>query len=141
MSAAPEVLDAFEPLGVEARYRAPAAEIDPDPEQGWFRRLSPLLIAHRNLIAAVLLAMLAGAGISLAIPWIVGAALDDALISQTRPLAPLMWLLGGLAMRRGDDDLGHADVKLWSLPLDTLAVVRRICQGPKQPMPLVRRYP
>ncbi len=101
MSAAPEALDPFEPLGVEARYRAPAAEIDPDSAQGWFRRLSPLLIGHRNLIAAVLLAILAGAGTSLAIPWVVGAALDDALITQNRPLAPLMWLLGGLALAGG----------------------------------------
>jgi len=55
-------------------------------------------------------------------------------------LADIGWLLGGLAVRRGDDDLGHADVKLWGLPLDTLAVVRRICERPKRPIPLVTRY-
>ena len=101
MSAATEPLDSFEPLGIEERYGAPAAEIDPEASKGWFRRLSPLLIAHRNLIGVVLVVMLAGAGAGLAIPWVVGLALDDALITQKRALAPLMWLLGGLAVASG----------------------------------------
>jgi len=42
-------------------------------------------------------------------------------------LAELDRRLGGLAMRRGDDDFGHADVRLYGLPLDTLSVVRRLC--------------
>lgn len=33
--------------------------------------------------------------------------------------------LGGLAVTRGDDFLGHADVGLWGLPLDTHGVVAR----------------
>lgn len=34
--------------------------------------------------------------------------------------------LGGLAIRRGDDYLGHADVELWGLPGDTYSVVVRM---------------
>ena len=34
--------------------------------------------------------------------------------------------LGGLAVRRGDDFLGHCDVELWGLPADTRSVVGRI---------------
>lgn len=33
--------------------------------------------------------------------------------------------LGGLAVTRGDDYLGHADVDLWGLPADTHSVVAR----------------
>ncbi len=41
-------------------------------------------------------------------------------------LAALGAQLGGLAVRRGDDFMGHADVELWGLPRDTHAVLRRI---------------
>lgn len=34
--------------------------------------------------------------------------------------------LGGLAVRRGDDFLGHSDVELWGLPADTRSVVARV---------------
>ena len=101
MSAAAEPLGSHEPSGIEARYGAPSAELDPERSKGWFARLSPLLIAHRRLMALVLLAMLAGAGTSISIPWIVGLAVDEALITQQRPLTPLIWLLGGLALASG----------------------------------------
>ena len=35
----------------------------------------------------------------------------------------------GLAVRRGDDFLGRADVELWGLPRDTHRVVRRLFAG------------
>ncbi len=34
--------------------------------------------------------------------------------------------IGGLAIRRGDDFLGHCDVELWGLPADTRSVVSRM---------------
>lgn len=43
-----------------------------------------------------------------------------------RALGILDARLGGLAVRRGDDFLGHADVKLWGLPHDTYSVVLRM---------------
>lgn len=43
-----------------------------------------------------------------------------------RALGILETRLGGLAVRRGDDFLGHADVELWGLPRDTHSVVIRM---------------
>ncbi len=89
------------PLGIQARYAAPAADVDRDPQKGWFRRLSPLLLAQRRLIGFLLGVMFVGAGVSIAIPWIVGKALDDALVNPIRELAPMIWAMAGLAVVAG----------------------------------------
>jgi len=61
-----------------------------------------------------------------------------------RALAVLDARLGGLAIRRGDDFLGHADVELWGLPKDTHAVVARMfayASCPDSPSSHDNRYP
>ena len=50
----------FEPLAVEDRYPPPAARPDPDRDKGWFRRLLPLLTAHRLVFGATLVCGVAG---------------------------------------------------------------------------------
>ena len=91
----------FEPLAVERHYPRPRAEIDPDPDKGWFRRLLPLVTAHRALLiasaGAALIAMLA----QVAVPAVVRGAIDRALVDRTEDLAPFVTALVALAITRG----------------------------------------
>ena len=86
---------------LDASYTPPRAVIDPDPSTGWFRRLLPLLLAYKSLIAIVLPAAILSAAAGVAIPWYIKGAVDVALDQQTGPLAPYLWTLAGLALATG----------------------------------------
>jgi ATP-binding cassette, subfamily B, bacterial len=64
------------------------------------RRLWPMLRPYRTVfvlaLAGALVAMIAG----VLVPRITMGAIDSALVAQTRPLAPFLWALGGLALAR-----------------------------------------
>ncbi|MEE9280265.1 MAG: ABC transporter ATP-binding protein [Myxococcota bacterium] len=85
----------------ESDHTPPRATIHPDPSKGWFRRLLPLLLAYKGLIAIILPASLLGAATGVAIPWYVARALDLALDKQETPLAPYLWGIAGLAVATG----------------------------------------
>lgn len=90
----------FEPLGIEARYPPPRATIDPDATKGWFRRVAPVLAAHKALLgvslAIALVAMLA----NVAVPAVTSQAINEALVDRTAPLERYVWVLVGLALLR-----------------------------------------
>jgi len=61
--------------------------------------------------------------------------LADGLLGNAGPKARgdvklALWTLdgclGGLAVTRGDDYMGHCDVELWGLPADTRSVLIRV---------------
>lgn len=92
------------------------------------------MIQNLNNLELLILEHLPGAPNGLSV-----AELADGLLGNAGPearghihgaLGILDARLGGLAMRRGDDFLGHADVELWGLPLDTLSVVARLFAYP-----------
>jgi ATP-binding cassette subfamily B protein len=90
----------FEPLGIEVRYPPPRATIDPDATKGWFRRVAPVLAAHKALLgvslAIALVAMLA----NVAVPAVTSQAINEALVDRTAPLERYVWVLVGLALLR-----------------------------------------
>jgi ATP-binding cassette subfamily B protein len=91
----------YEPLAVQSRYPGPRASIDPDPDKGWFRRMLPLVTAHRRLLAGSAVASLIAMLAQVAVPAVVRAAIDRGLVAQTESLTPFVIALGVLAVTRG----------------------------------------
>lgn len=91
----------YEPVGVAARYPAPATTVDPDTTKGWIRRLLPLVRVHRTLLAVSLLGALVAIGTQVAVPAVTRNAIDEALIAQSTPLAGFVVVLVGLGVARG----------------------------------------
>jgi ATP-binding cassette, subfamily B, bacterial len=88
----------FEPVAVEARYGEPLAAIHPDPSRGWLARLRPLLAARKIPFAAALVAALVGLLAQVAVPRVVGAAINVALAERTAAVVPFVWALLGLGV-------------------------------------------
>jgi len=91
----------FEPVGVAARFAPPTATIDPDPSLGWIRRVLPLVGAHRWLLTSSLLVAVVAMLAQVAVPAVTAVAIDSALVSRERELAPFVWILVGLGVTRG----------------------------------------
>ena len=79
----------YEPLGVTPVAGPPRGQIDPDTTLGWYRRVWPLLRARRIAFIAALGAALVAMVTSVVVPLVTMQAIDDALVDQTAPLAPV----------------------------------------------------
>ena len=81
-------------------FELPRTSIDPDPKKNWYRRINPILLAHKGTLitglAFALLAML----LNVLIPRITMAAIDTALIARKSSLMFYIWILVGLAGTR-----------------------------------------
>ncbi len=91
----------FEPIGVEARYPPPAATIHPDTSLGWFRRMAPMLLAHRSLVVISVIAAVIGMGVNTAVPAVLRAGIDNALINGDGSLTKWAVIIAVLAVLRG----------------------------------------
>jgi ATP-binding cassette subfamily B protein len=93
--------DEHEPVGVVPRYPAPARGIDPDRSKGWIRRVWPVVAAHRGLLtwslATAMVALLA----NVAVPAVMQAGINDALVDRTSSLEPYVVALVVLGVVRG----------------------------------------
>lgn len=78
-----------------------AVGINPDPNVGWFRRLTPLLRPHRVLLAVALVAALGALVAQVAVPAVIARAIDDALVERTSPIGGFVAVLVALAVARG----------------------------------------
>jgi ATP-binding cassette, subfamily B, bacterial len=90
----------FEPVAVTARYGPPKAGVDPDTSRGWIRRMLPLLSIRRWTLVVSALAAVVALGSQVAVPAIIAAAIDDALVDQVRPVLPFIVVLVVLAVAR-----------------------------------------
>lgn len=90
----------FEPAAVPLRYDPPSASIAPNRDLGWVRRMAPIVRSHGRgfviAIAAGLVALVA----QIAVPAVLRSAIDNALDSGSRDIAPYVWILAGLAGAR-----------------------------------------
>ncbi len=89
------------PDSFDNTYTVPRAAIDPDTSKGWFRRLLPLLLGYKGLIAIILPASFLTAGAGVLVPYYVATAVQVALERQEASLVPYLWLIGGLAAVAG----------------------------------------
>src|ERR1700736_1757771 len=85
---------------ITSRYEAPRATIDPDRSKSWVRRAMPIVLSHRALFVTALAANLSALAIMVVMPWIVGRAIDRALIAHRGNLSPYVWILIGLGLAR-----------------------------------------
>lgn len=92
---------AFEPIGVTPRYPPPRAEVDPDPDKGWIRRLMPIVLAYKGLLTISLLTAAVALVAQVAVPLVVRGAIDTAIIDRTRALEPYIVALIVLGLVRG----------------------------------------
>ncbi len=103
---AERVYGASDPKYRNASAPPPRAWVDRDSNKGWFRRLMPVLAAHRVLIALSLLAGLLVAAFGAVIPRLVMNAIDVALDKQAADIGFYGWLLGGIALVRFGTSMG-----------------------------------
>jgi ATP-binding cassette subfamily B protein len=90
----------FEPLAIEARVAPPRARIHADKTLGWMRRLAPILLAQRWLIAGSLATLLTLTAVGTALPYVVKLAMDVAegrTVTAPAVLAPALAASRGLA--------------------------------------------
>jgi len=66
-------------------------------EPGWVRKLWPFLKRHKRHVLVAFGVAIAGQVITSLLPLVQRAIIDDTITTQTRPVAPLLVLLVGLA--------------------------------------------
>ncbi len=87
----------LEPLAIEDLYPPPTSGIDSDQEKGWFKRLLPILMAHRLAFLLATLCGVLGLTLQVSAPMILRQAIDLALTERTGHLETYIWLLIGVA--------------------------------------------
>jgi ATP-binding cassette subfamily B protein len=68
------------PAPPPARYEPAGATIDADHTKSWWRRMAPVVLSHRKIVITGLLCATATMGLQLALPRLVGRALDKAIV-------------------------------------------------------------
>src|SRR5256714_4097256 len=79
---------AYEPPPPPPSYTPPPATVDPDQTKGWIRRLLPVLKPHRGIMLGSLAASVCMLGLQVAIPQVLRAAVDNALVQRTTAIGP-----------------------------------------------------
>lgn len=74
--------------------------ICPDRTRSWLRRFLPLVLAHKRLFLGAFSGTVVGLGLQMAVPRVVMATIDGALVQRTSPVLPFVALLTGLALAR-----------------------------------------
>ncbi|MGY6499510.1 MAG: ABC transporter ATP-binding protein [Acidimicrobiales bacterium] len=97
--------DPFVPDAVAPEHPAPSARIDPDADKGWIRRMMPVVLARRRMFIAALTLSALSMVAQVAVPRVVGLAINDALDARTAELTTFVWILVGLAVLRGASNL------------------------------------
>jgi ATP-binding cassette, subfamily B, bacterial len=76
------------PAGEVSRYRPPKAEIDRDRGKTWLRRALPVVMAHRFMFAAALVASFIGLVLQVEIPQLLNDAFTKAIPSEPGVVPP-----------------------------------------------------
>lgn len=90
----------FEHVGVERRHPAPQANIDPNTELGWIRRLLPVIKHHRSPLIRGAVAGLIALVLQVAVPAVVRSAIDSAITGSNSNLTRWVLILLGLGLGR-----------------------------------------
>ena len=85
----------------------PAVGIEADRSRWWLGRLMPLLRPHRVVLIVSILAAVVALLIQVAIPRVIGLAIDDALDTRTAALWPFAAALAAMAVVRGILTFGY----------------------------------
>jgi len=88
------------PLGIESRYRAPRAWIDPDRSKSWIARALPIVLSHKVTLITALSTSFAALFLQVQIPNLLNDAVTNSLQHHTVPLSHyvvLVFVLAGAA--------------------------------------------
>ncbi|HXY93348.1 MAG TPA: ABC transporter ATP-binding protein, partial [Acidimicrobiia bacterium] len=96
-----DVTSPFVPIGVTPRYPPPRRNIDPDRSKSWLKRALPIVLAHKKIFIASLVISFIGLIFQVAIPGVVGEAIDKGLKKGGTPLSHFVWILVILGLLRG----------------------------------------
>jgi ATP-binding cassette subfamily B protein len=96
-----DVTSPYVPISVIPRYPPPRRNIDPDPSKSWLKRALPIVYAHKVIFLASLIISFIGLYFQVAIPGVIGDAIDKGLKPNGTPLSHFLWILAVLAVLRG----------------------------------------
>ncbi|MBA3029256.1 MAG: ABC transporter ATP-binding protein [Desulfobacteraceae bacterium] len=82
------------------KFELPKSFIDPDKTKNWYRRISPILMAHKWTLIAGLAFALVAMILNVVLPRVTMETIDKALIAKTSSLMLFIWILAGLAVMR-----------------------------------------
>jgi len=88
-------------MATTARYRAPAANIDPDRDKTWLRRALPILLSHKRIFLTSLLMSFLALLLQVQIPKLLQDAIDNSLVARDVPLSHYFKLVFVLAVVAG----------------------------------------
>ena len=78
-------------------FTLPNSVIDPDKTRNWYRRISPILLAHKWMLGSGIAFAIIAMFLNVLIPRITMEAIDQALVSKTASLTFFVGILVGLA--------------------------------------------
>jgi ATP-binding cassette, subfamily B, bacterial len=87
--------------GIQSRYRAPRATIDPDGAKSWVRRALPVVKAHRLTLGTALTLSFTGLVLQVQIPNLLNEAVTNSLQKHTVALSHYVTLVLALAVAAG----------------------------------------
>jgi ATP-binding cassette subfamily B protein len=91
----------FVPIGVESRFAAPRAYIDPDPLKSWLRRAWPIMLSHRRIFLSALILSFLGLLLQIQIPRLLADAITNSIQHHTVPIGHYGWWILALAIMAG----------------------------------------
>ena len=91
----------YEPVGIPVRQDPPPATVHPDTALSWLRRLAPLVLARRTLLVTSIAFALFGMAVNTAIPAVLRAGIDRAVVNGSGSVAMWAGIIAGLALLRG----------------------------------------
>jgi ATP-binding cassette subfamily B protein len=91
----------FEPMATTARYRAPAATIDPDRDKTWLRRAMPIVLSHKRMFITSLVMSFLALVLQVQIPKLLEEAINNSLVARTVPLSHYVRIVFVLAVIAG----------------------------------------
>jgi ATP-binding cassette, subfamily B, bacterial len=91
----------FEPMATTARYRAPAATIDPDRDKTWLRRAMPIVLSHKRVFITSLVMSFVALVLQVQIPKLLQDAIDNSVVLHQVPLGHYVKLVFLLAVVAG----------------------------------------
>ena len=89
------------PFGIESRYKAPKAWIDPDRSKSWTARALPIMMSHKLTLATALSTSFVALLLQVQIPNVLNDAVTNSLQRHTVPLSHYVMLVFALALAAG----------------------------------------
>jgi len=90
----------FEPVGVDARFEPPGADIDTDRDKTWFRRLWPVVASHKAILISGVVLGVFSLVTQVAVPAAAREAIDAVTADSADDLTTWVWVLVALGISR-----------------------------------------